>query len=296
MPTENAAPARCLELVEEYKLPPLLGAQADGRWEASGVCAVDGQLYVIFDNTPHVARLPLPPWPGGPHAELIRQRGETVGYEDVAYDPRARRFHLLIEADVFQPGIFQARVESYDHDFRYQESAWVNFPLERANKGIEGLTQVERDGRQYLLALCEGNKCRGGPLGRRPGGGRIHVLERSRDRWEPVANLKLPKAVRFEDYASLDLVEGRMAVVSQMTAALWVGVLRPGEWAFEDDGQVYTFPTDAAGEAVYCNVEGVAWLSERQVVVVSDRARPGEQSKKCRDKDQSIHVFNLPQG
>src|SRR5690242_19930871 len=121
MLTEKSAPTRCLELVEEYKLPPLLGAEAAGRWEASGVCAADGQLYVIFDNTRHIARLPLPPWPDGPRPELIRQRDESVGYEDVAYDPLSRRFHLLIEADIFQPGIFQARVESYDHDFRYLE-------------------------------------------------------------------------------------------------------------------------------------------------------------------------------
>ena len=59
-------------------------------------------------------------------------------------------------------------------------------------------------------------------------------------------------------------------------------------------GRSYTFPTNARGQTIYCNVEGVAWLSERQVVVVSDRAKPDEQSKKCRHKDQSIHVFNLP--
>ena len=90
------------------------------------------------------------------------------------------------------------------------------------------------------------------------------------------------------------LVGERLAVVSQMSSALWVGALRPDKWAFEDDGQTYIFPTKADGDVIYCNVEGVAWLSERQVVVVSDRAKPGEQPKKAREKDQSIHVFNLP--
>src|SRR5258708_35500358 len=107
MLTENAAPAaRCLELVEEYKLPPLLGPEADGRWEASGVCAAEGQLYVIFDNTPQIARLLPPPSPGGPRPALIRQPGESMGDEDVAYDTGARRFHLLIEADAYRPGGF----------------------------------------------------------------------------------------------------------------------------------------------------------------------------------------------
>jgi hypothetical protein len=299
MNNEETAPVpRRLELVEEHKLPPLLGPEGDGRWEASGVCAQAGQLYVIFDNTPHVARLPRPPWPDGPRPELIRQRGESVGYEDVTYDPATERFYLLIEAEEPQPGVFQARIETYDRDFRYLESAWVDFPLERPNKGLEGLTSLARGGTHYLLALCEGNKCHAGALGRKPGGGRIHVLQRASPGWEPVAKLKLPKAVRFEDYASLDIdpASGRVAVVSQMSAALWVGQLRPDEWAFADDGQVYAFPTNADGQTAYCNVEGVAWLAERQVVVVSDRAKAGEQPKKCRAKDQSLHVFNLPAG
>src|SRR5260221_12982019 len=90
MSINTVAPSRCLELVEENKLPPLLGPQGDERWEASGVCAAAGQLYVIFDNTPHVARLVLPPWPGGPRPALTHWRGQrdaSLGYEDVAYDP-----------------------------------------------------------------------------------------------------------------------------------------------------------------------------------------------------------------
>ena len=66
---------RQLELVMEAKIFDILAGRLDPRLEASGVVAVVGQLYIIFDNTPHVARLPLPPWPGGPRPELIRQRG-----------------------------------------------------------------------------------------------------------------------------------------------------------------------------------------------------------------------------
>src|SRR5436305_13770388 len=108
-----AAHTGCLELVEEYKLPPLLGLEADGRWEASGVCAAAGQLLVIFDNTPHVARLARPPWPDGPRPELIRQRGESLGYEDVAYDPLAQRYYVLIESAPLGPGAYQACTEPY---------------------------------------------------------------------------------------------------------------------------------------------------------------------------------------
>jgi hypothetical protein len=287
-------PAAALRLVQEYKLASLLGPELGERWEASGVCLADGRLCVIFDNTPHVARLPLPPWEAAPTVELIRQRGEGIGYEDVAYAAGPRRFYMLIEADAYRPGVFQARIEAFDPDFRYVETAWVDIPVERANKGLEGLAYLQRDGQDYLLALCEGNKCRAGPLGRRPGGGRIHVLQKSDGRWAPVAKLRLPKSVRFEDYASLDLVDDRVVVVSQATSAAWAGRLAAGGWEWVDEGQSFAFPLNARGQPVYCNVEGVAWLSPRQIVVVSDRAKPGEQPKKCRDKDQSIHIFDLP--
>jgi hypothetical protein len=51
---------------------------------------------------------------------------------------------------------------------------------------------------------------------------------------------------------------------------------------------------DEAGRTIYCNIEGVAWIAPRQIVVVSDKCKPGEQSKFCEAKDQSIHIFDIP--
>ena len=58
----------------------------------------------------------------------------------------------------------------------------------------------------------------------------------------------------------------------------------------------FRFPTDAHGDAVYCNVEGVSWLSDDDVVVVSDKAKPGKHADRCRAKEQSVHVFAIPAG
>jgi hypothetical protein len=49
-----------------------------------------------------------------------------------------------------------------------------------------------------------------------------------------------------------------------------------------------------ANRTVYCNVEGVSWVSADTVVVVSDRAKRNGQDERCRAKDQSIHVFVIP--
>jgi hypothetical protein len=54
------------------------------------------------------------------------------------------------------------------------------------------------------------------------------------------------------------------------------------------------FPLGSGGEVAHCNVEGVSWIAPDRIVVVSDRAKAGEQSARCRAKDRSIHVFEIP--
>jgi hypothetical protein len=44
---------------------------------------------------------------------------------------------------------------------------------------------------------------------------------------------------------------------------------------------------------VYGTVEGVSWMAPDQLVMVSDKAKP-EQDRRCRAKDQSIHIFRVP--
>ncbi len=51
--------------------------------------------------------------------------------------------------------------------------------------------------------------------------------------------------------------------------------------------------TDEGDERVVsCNVEGVAWVGPTRIVVVSD-ARKSDQHCRCKDKAQSILVFEL---
>jgi hypothetical protein len=284
-----------LELVREHKIYELLsGGSADDRLEASGVCVRDGCFYVIFDNSPHIARLDGSLAVGSPVNTLLRQRGESAGFEDVTYHERARRFLIIIESLIHRTGVYKPNIEEYDDDFRYLENNWVDFALEGENKGMEGLAYVHRDGQDYVLGLCEGNKCKGGKQGRKPGGGRIQIFQKGSDQWDHKGTIKLPKAVRFVDYASLDVDGNRIAVVSQITSALWIGAFREDGWGFCDDGVMYPFPRNEAGETIYCTIEGVSWITPRQIVVVSDKSKPGKQSELCRGKDQSIHIFDIP--
>jgi hypothetical protein len=184
-------------------------------------------------------------------------------------------------------------VQEYDASFGYLGHAWLDFPLDRPNKGLEGLTCAHRQGQTYLLGLCEGNRCQGGAEGRVPGGGRVHVFRRGHRQWERVAKIRLPSTVLFEDYSGIAMAGERVAIISQASSALWLGNLAPSGWQVADAGISYALPRDHDGRIIYGTAEGVSWIAPDQVVIVSDKAKP-EQDLRCRAKDQSIHIFRIP--
>ena len=279
-----------LTLEAEAKIALLLRDPSTERFEASGVVLKDSIFYVIFDNAPHIGAIAgLSP---EADSRLITPKADDdAGYEDIAYEPSTDRFFLLIEA-LPHNDQFMAKVREYDGAFEHSSTDWLPFPLDSPNKGLEALTCLSRGGETYLLALCEGNRCQAGEEGRKPGGGRIQVFRRGKQQWHHQATLHLPETMWFEDYSSVAVAGGRIAVVSQSSAAVWVGTLKPSEWAVAE-GRTYRFPCDAEGRTVYGNVEGVAWLTADQIVAVSDKAK-SEQPKRCQAKDQSIHVFSIP--
>jgi hypothetical protein len=285
-----------LELVKEDKVHHILGEGLDPRLEASGVLAKDGHFYVIFDNLPHIACLGTDLSPAsGNHRVIEQHAGHKCGFEDIAYDPSCDRFYVLIESLPRGPREYMAAVQEYDGRFGYLSTSWLDFPLDRPNKGLEGLTCVRRDEESFLLALCEGNRGEGGDVGRTPGEGRIQIFRKGRHHWHRVGTIELPKTLWFIDYSGISVVGDRMAVVSQVSSALWIGRLLPSSWEIADEGTIYTFPRDEEGEIVYCTIEGVSWIANDQVVVVSDKAKP-TQGKRCRARDQSIHIFRIPEG
>ena len=283
-----------LRLVRERKLAELIAPPRAGAvLEASGVLAKGRDCFVVFDNVRRVARVERGLAPGAPrHAWMGRARSGE-GYEDIAYNPQLRRFYLLIEAEKHPDGTFKSVIEEYDEAFRFKGRRWVDFAFEERNTGFEGLSAVRWRGHDYLLALCEGNKCRAGKKGRRPGGGRIQVLERSGKVWRPVATIKLPRRVKFEDYSAVAIRGRRIAVISQQTSRLWLGELRRSDWTIAGAGRVYDFPRTRKGKVLYSTVEGISWLADDTFVAVSDLAKEGYPGR-TEPKDQSIHVFRVP--
>ena len=274
----------------ESKLWPLLpGYDRNSHLEASGVLARDGRFYVIFDNHATIACISANLDKTLDNRIVGRSRSD-YGFEDITFNESLQRYYTLVETRRHHDGDFCPQIEEYTPGFEYIETCWVNVPFQTKNKGMEGIVYLARNNSDYVLGLCEGNHCGADDEVPKEGGGRIRVLHKQNGAWESIAKIKLPKSLRFADYASLALRGDRLAVLSQKSAQLWIGRLAPDRWDIVGDGALYTFSDD---EKAYCNLEGIAWVDDTSFVVVSDQAK--DKDSKCAEHDQSIHIFKLPE-
>ncbi len=270
--------------IEDYKIRELLRPKdKQERLEASGVCIKDGSLYVVFDNLHKVAEIKELA-ENSPNNQLVDtyeiNDDDYEGYEDITCNLNTGDFYLLIEAQqAGKPdGKWKSRIIQWNAGLKQRQASWVDAEIKVEgkdyNKGLEGLSWVNRGGTDFLLVLHEKT-------------GAIYPCRPGSKQWKPEVPLHLPPSVQFEDYSCIDIKENLIAVASQESAKLWVGQLHDSGWGFVDEGKVYTFPD------YYCNIEGVAWLSSSRIVTVSDKAKR-ELPDACRKRDQSIHIFDLP--
>lgn len=282
-----------LELVCERKIRDLLPhSKPTERWEASGVLVRDGHCFVVFDDRVKIARLADDLRPNDSN-RLVGMSHVECGYEGIAYNATKERYYLLVEARKHGNGCYKSSIVEYDGKFKYLKDRPLDFPFESNNKGFEAVAHVERDGQDYLLALCEGNKCKCGKKGRVPGGGRVQVFEKKKNSWRHFDTVALPTSVQFIDYSGMSIDRGRVAVVSQVSSMLWIGQFE--DWTWRDAGQLYEFPRFEDGSIQYGNIEGVAWITPTRTVTVSDRRKKSCQPEKVlTEKDQSVHIFDIP--
>jgi hypothetical protein len=283
-----------LTLVCERKIRDLLpSSESSKRWEASGVLLKDGCCFVVFDDRTGIARLSLDLEPNGVNG-LFGTAPAVCGYEGITYNAANRRYYLLIEARKQSKGFYQASIVEFDDEFQYLKQRPIDFTFKSGNKGFEAVAYLQHDGRDFLFALCEGNLCKCGSKGRKPGGGRVQVFEKTKRRWLHTHAIALPAALPFVDYSGMSIDGDRIAIVSQETSMLWVGQFSENDWSCRDDGLLYEFPRHDDGSIQYGNIEGVAWITPTRIVAVSDRRKKNDQpDKRLSEKDQSIHIFDI---
>jgi hypothetical protein len=284
-----------LTLVSERKIKDLLPRdQPSKRWEASGVFVRDGYYFVVFDDRTEIARIASDLEPNDTNGLFGMSHG-VGGFEGITYNAAKERYYLLVESRKHASGCYKASIVEYDDQFRYLKDRPVDFVFKNSNKGFEAVSHFERSGQDYLLALCEGNNCKCGAKGRKPGGGRVQLFVKNRKEWRHLRAIELTTTIPFVDYSGMSLDNGRVGVVSQVNSMLWVGQFDEADLQWQDDGRLYEFPRAADGSIQYGNIEGVSWITPTRIVTVSDRRKKKNQPDKgLSEKYQSVHIFELP--
>lgn len=280
--------AIALQLVSEKKLSKLLPNKDIDQYEASGVVASGGMLYVASDNSNRIAAIDTALDQGklGPG-----DAGESQ-YEALTATDDGRFFAMIETASVTDE---RAEIAELDSGTALLTRAFTDATFDHPNKGFEGLAFLRVAGTEYLLALCENNSCKNddSPAGE----GRIKVLTKVDGSWSTQASLKLPEAVAFLNYSDLALRDDgdggfTAAVVSRKSSALWLGKLETSPWALGGPSTFYTFPRTDEGGVQYCSVEGITFLGPTVLAAASDKSDDGAP---CTDEGSSIHIFQLPQ-
>lgn len=276
--------------VAEAKIYKLLkGYDSDDKFEASGVYYLNGYFYVACDNLYKIAKIKSTLPVNSADNSLLSSGSGDSGFEGITYDNNNTPNFFVVEESVQNGSQYQPRIREYDASMNYQNSMWADyyFTAANSNKAFEGIAWVFRGGEDYILGLVEGT-------------GKIPVLKKTSSQWQKVAEITLPSSVTFNDYSDITVYGNKIAITSQEDSQLWIGTLSATDWSVTG-GKAYEFPkgsssgvVGAGNDVLYGNIEGISFINDTQIVVVSDKAKDSQPSYQTY-KDQSIHIFNLPQ-
>ena len=272
------------------------------RFEASGMTVAKGYYWTVFDNMHALGHVNDQFTFKGKENILYGSGAQSDSqYEGLAYIPSRDHF-LAVEEAALHP---QYGLVPMIHELAVNTTGSLDvvrkcpilYTLTHENTGVEGLSYFEQEGREYILALCEGNSCTGGDKGEDPGHGRIILAQYQPGNctWTTVKVIHVPETAFFKDYSGLAIRGDRVAIVSQENSALWVGHFDWRTLSFDRSRpeRVFHFPRDGHCDIKYCTMEGVEWLDDVRLVFSSDKAKRN-QPYRCTDKEQSLSIFALP--
>ena len=271
-----------LKLIKEKKIYKILDLKADKKLEASGITCKDKNCYIVFDNKFQIAKISK----DLKFATLIGKKGKNSGFEGICFDKKENNFIVITE--MLKNGY--GKLSFYNQNLKLKdETILKDIKFKDENKGFEGIDIQYKNNKKYLFTLCEGNKCKKSD---KVGNGVIHIFKLEKDNYRYFQKLKIPKIADFEDYSGLDIFNDKIAIVSQTTSSLWLSDIKfkNGEWRIKK-GIKYTFPKKD-NKIIYGNIEGISFLDNDRIVVVSDKAKDNA-PKITKKKEQSIHIFTF---
>ena len=310
--TDGKYSKRTLQLA--YELPFAALFREPKKYEASSVI-VDGEMaYAVCDSSWDLSRfdINLAPFDSSNvqvSSDVARTETDDSGYEAIFLDHGT--FYVVRESVQHEDATYHAIIEELSvtgDSYHVNQKCRAAFEFEGDSKGFEGAVGLHNlQNELIILGLCEGNHCSETRKKDR-GNGRLVAMKKNEAtcEWETLSVIHLPTSVNFMDYSAMSVSpNGKVAITSQEDSQMWVGTLHgqteDGLWdidnlEFDEKYDVYQFPKGSQCETIYCNIEGIHWVNDDVVVAVSDKMKGrGKQDFRCFDKDQSVHVFALPQ-
>jgi len=324
--------AEVLVLKEEIKFQNLLGGNSKGqtKFEASDIVIAGPVAYAVHDNAWAITafdaeNFSAPRWSqqvGRPDHEKFSSNPGNNGdpqsdYEGLAMDSETGDLYAVMESKkhTWSDNKYRAVIQhipnpNLDDDFTVVDECSTEKEFEGDSKGLEGAVVIrDLDDEVVIIGLCEGNHCSESRKDDR-GNGRLAAMRRVNlpsggCQWSTIKEILIPSSADFLDYSAIAVDEqtGRVAITSQAESKMWVGQLtgRQGNGLYDIDGTslddsastVYDFPKDQNCDVMYCNIEGLSWLPDGNIMAVSDKAKSSQNST-CRAKEQSAHIFVLP--
>ncbi len=316
--------ARIVKLGKDFK-------KDEEKLEASGVVMMGDYFYVVFDDHDRLGRIHHTlkkrnpqtdeDW-GGFYCDETKI-SSLEGITTVVDDQGGTRLLIVEEYNDNGSGATPGRVSigcsSTSPTWQPAKEVFVPTRLGlglRASKGFEGIAFLKRNEKRFLLILCEGNRCAYStkPDDGNPYDGQILVYEMiasgadGKDFELIYRNrIRLHGIVDFADYSGISVApDGRIGVVSQTDEKLWLGKLTGTAGWKVTPGMTYRFPMDVeqqnnsqridcgntVGPHAYGNIEGLFFVNNSEIVVVSDEAKKKNSEGQC--KEMSIHIFKLP--
>jgi hypothetical protein len=324
--SRSLAEANTLQLVNELQFSELFRDQkSQSKYEVSDVIVADNKdVYAVCDSSWSISKFTTSLTPLDPQNVQIgnpTQRNSQEGESSYEALFQVNSVFYAVRESILQPdSTYHAVIEeilvdpNQDQQYTVARKCPVDFLFGGDSKGFEGAIPIIDDatGDLIVLGLCEGNFCAESSRGRERGNGVIVALrqviaEDGSCNWTSVRQISIPSTAAFEDYSGIALnhESGQLIVSSQENSQVWIGELlgrnkSTGMWnvlelGFEDQsGVVYDFPKNQGGQTIYCNIEGVHWLSNDTIIAVSDKMKSGKQGAQCAQHDESVHTFKLP--
>ncbi|MFO0589959.1 MAG: hypothetical protein U0441_20625 [Polyangiaceae bacterium] len=289
-----------LTMLDHRKVCSLFGSGQNGDYEASGVQVVGSDLYVIFDNKNQVGKIPFTMnaspnnWLSNNTATYTPGTLQGTQWEAITYDSN-NTTHFYTMQEVLPPVVAQLDGSGSAQNESYTTLSGMG-SFGSSNHYFEGLAWLRQNNNDYLLALCQNGGC-GGANSTAPA--TLRVLAQSGSTWDWTNQQTITLAqpgtstgpfASYNDVA-LRFISGtsyKIAIVSADSSKLWIGALDASTWTLST-GNIYSFPT-----GTYPNMEGVTFLSDTQIAMVSDSGNTAGTSCQDGTNDESVFIFSVP--